>query len=365
MVWISCTGLGVERRELWKDDLPWRNERSSSVRQTLELFQRQWCGNFWEVGWSACGLFWEHGYCLELNCREMAHQIPASALTSFSPKSLPVYHHSKSPGGGLRVQSFRWEAPSPTPSETCFHVLDETLYEPRSPKCVPMFWMRLYMNQGPQNVFQCFGWDYMNQGPPNVFPCLGWDLLWTKVPEMCSHVLDETLYKPRSTKCVPMFWMRLYINQGPRNVFLCFGWNFIWTKVHEICFCFGWNFICTKVPQMCAHVLDETLYEARSPKCVPMFWMGPQNVVQCFGWNFMSTKVPHAYICPMCEPKFWLRLHINQGPQCVYTCKKITYACYRPCSQCQKSVGLKKLKNSPACTKSVSLYNVEVGHNMQ
>ena len=48
------------RREAWKEEavenLPWKDERGpSSIRQTLELFQR-WCwGNFWEAEWS----FWE------------------------------------------------------------------------------------------------------------------------------------------------------------------------------------------------------------------------------------------------------------------------------------------------------------------
>ena len=45
-------------REAWKeealDDLPSKDERGpSSIRQTLELFQRQRWGKFWETGWSA------------------------------------------------------------------------------------------------------------------------------------------------------------------------------------------------------------------------------------------------------------------------------------------------------------------------
>ena len=60
------------RREAWKEealnDLPWEDERGpSSVRRTLEPFQRQRWGNFWETGWSAYGLFWTHRYHLELN----------------------------------------------------------------------------------------------------------------------------------------------------------------------------------------------------------------------------------------------------------------------------------------------------------
>ena len=45
------------RREAWKeealDDLLWKDERGpSSVRRTLEPFQRQRWGNFWETWWS-------------------------------------------------------------------------------------------------------------------------------------------------------------------------------------------------------------------------------------------------------------------------------------------------------------------------
>ena len=88
----------------------------------------------------------------------------------------------------------------------CSHVLDETLYEPRSMKCV--------------------------------------------------SVLDETLYAPRSLKCVPMFWMRLYMKQGPQNVFPCFGW----------------------VPKMWSNVLDETLCQPRFPMHIYVPRVSP-----CFG----------------------------------------------------------------------------------
>ena len=59
------------RRGAWKeevlDDLPWKDERGpSSVRRTVEPFQRQRWGNFWETGWSAYGLFRAHRYHLEL-----------------------------------------------------------------------------------------------------------------------------------------------------------------------------------------------------------------------------------------------------------------------------------------------------------
>ena len=42
-------------------DLPWKDERGpSSIRRTLEPFQRQHWGHFWETGRSAFGLFQAH-----------------------------------------------------------------------------------------------------------------------------------------------------------------------------------------------------------------------------------------------------------------------------------------------------------------
>ena len=62
------------RREVCKEealDNPWKNKRGpSSVRQTLEPFQRQCWRNFWEMGWRTYGLFWAHRYHLELNWTE-------------------------------------------------------------------------------------------------------------------------------------------------------------------------------------------------------------------------------------------------------------------------------------------------------
>ena len=52
----------VRRSSLTKDE-----RGPSSVRRTLELFEIQRCGNFWETGWSAYGLFRAHRYYLELN----------------------------------------------------------------------------------------------------------------------------------------------------------------------------------------------------------------------------------------------------------------------------------------------------------
>ena len=68
----DITPLITWRREALKekvlDDLPWKDERGpSSIRQTLEPFQRQHWGNLWETGWNAYGLFRVHRYHLELN----------------------------------------------------------------------------------------------------------------------------------------------------------------------------------------------------------------------------------------------------------------------------------------------------------
>ena len=68
----DITPMIAWRREVWKeealDDLPWKDERGpSSSRRTLEPFQRQSWGNFWETGWSAYGLFRAHRYHPDLN----------------------------------------------------------------------------------------------------------------------------------------------------------------------------------------------------------------------------------------------------------------------------------------------------------
>ena len=56
------------RKEEALNDLPWKDERGpSSVRRTLEPFQRRHWGKFWETGWGAYGLFRAHRYHLELN----------------------------------------------------------------------------------------------------------------------------------------------------------------------------------------------------------------------------------------------------------------------------------------------------------
>ena len=72
----DITPLIAWRREALKeealDDLPWKDERGpSSVRRTLEPFQRHRWGNFGETGWSAYGLFRAHRYHLELNWTEL------------------------------------------------------------------------------------------------------------------------------------------------------------------------------------------------------------------------------------------------------------------------------------------------------
>ena len=61
------------RKEEWKeealDNLHWKDERGPSpVRRTLELFERQRWGNFWDTGLSEYGLFRVHRYHLKLSC---------------------------------------------------------------------------------------------------------------------------------------------------------------------------------------------------------------------------------------------------------------------------------------------------------
>ena len=50
-----------------------------SIRRTLEAFQWQRRGNFWETGWSAYGLFRAHRYHLQLNWTERS-MVPLSLL---------------------------------------------------------------------------------------------------------------------------------------------------------------------------------------------------------------------------------------------------------------------------------------------
>ena len=56
----------LEERGSWQS---WKDKKGpSSVRQTLELFQRQCWGILREMGWNIHGLFRAHQYHLELNC---------------------------------------------------------------------------------------------------------------------------------------------------------------------------------------------------------------------------------------------------------------------------------------------------------
>ena len=54
----------------------------SSMRRTLELFQRRRRGNFEETGWSACGHFRAHRYHLELNWAQLNYHGSFSAAVS-------------------------------------------------------------------------------------------------------------------------------------------------------------------------------------------------------------------------------------------------------------------------------------------
>ena len=83
----DITPLTAWRREAWKEEaldvLPWKGERGpSSIRWTLEPFQRQPLGNFWQGG-----LFWVHRYHLELNWTDI--------VSSFSVQLLRQDWHKK------------------------------------------------------------------------------------------------------------------------------------------------------------------------------------------------------------------------------------------------------------------------------
>ena len=76
-------GRGVDRRSGRR--FPSKDERgNSSVKRTLEPFQRQRWGNFWETGWSACGLFPAHRYHLELNWTELKSSWALNRTAFFS-----------------------------------------------------------------------------------------------------------------------------------------------------------------------------------------------------------------------------------------------------------------------------------------
>ena len=52
---------------------------------------------------------------------------------------------------------------------------------------------------------------------------------------------------------------------------------------------------------------------------------------------------------------------INWGCLCAYTCKTVTYTCYKIMLFMSECAGLRKHQNNPACTRSVSLETTEVG----
>ena len=83
----DITPLIAWRRKALKeevlDNLPWKDQWGpSSIRWTLESFQRQHWGNFWEMGWSAYGLFWAHRYHLELNWTDWRNRLDKNGYTS-------------------------------------------------------------------------------------------------------------------------------------------------------------------------------------------------------------------------------------------------------------------------------------------
>ena len=66
---------GVDRRSTRRSSLKGRDWGPSSVRWTLELFQRRRWANFWETGWSAYGLFRTHRCHLELNWTQLHGEV--------------------------------------------------------------------------------------------------------------------------------------------------------------------------------------------------------------------------------------------------------------------------------------------------
>ena len=78
-LWTQNQGHYTTRLIAWRRDalkegvlgnFPWKDQRGPGhhqIRWTLELFQRQCWGNFWEMGLSRYGLFWAHRYHPELN----------------------------------------------------------------------------------------------------------------------------------------------------------------------------------------------------------------------------------------------------------------------------------------------------------
>ena len=84
--WHVDTKLILTKRHDITPSIAWRREAltiflgkdergPSSITRTLEPFQRQRWGNFWETGWSAYGLFRAHRYHLELNWTEQSWHV--------------------------------------------------------------------------------------------------------------------------------------------------------------------------------------------------------------------------------------------------------------------------------------------------
>ena len=100
--WAHCQGhhtincleeTGVQRGNTWWSFFKrWELKSLSSVRLTLELFQRQDCGNLWE---SVSGPSWARGYCLELTWTQLmmasklqvlVYDIPSSTTAIWTTK---------------------------------------------------------------------------------------------------------------------------------------------------------------------------------------------------------------------------------------------------------------------------------------
>ena len=85
----------------------------ASIRQTLEHFQRQCWGNFWETRCNTYVLFWTHRYHLELNfvgqvkANSITRQVTASYTTEELKAEIQITLPESYPLGGITVDAQR------------------------------------------------------------------------------------------------------------------------------------------------------------------------------------------------------------------------------------------------------------------
>ena len=85
-----------------------RTRGPSSVRRTLEPFQRQRLEDFWETGWSACGLFRAHRYYLELNWTEPRTSRAVTQRVNTVPAQIIKDYNWSSNEKLLKIPSVSW-----------------------------------------------------------------------------------------------------------------------------------------------------------------------------------------------------------------------------------------------------------------